>query len=63
MTPPAPDVRLRPVTPADLPALFELQQDLEGNRMSLSRPQSREASDAAWEKTLGSPSRRAVSRR
>lgn len=46
------DIRLRPVTRADLSTLFEMQQDPESNRMSFSRPRTREAFDAAWEKTL-----------
>lgn len=46
------EVRLRPVTPADLEWLFELQRDPEASRLAGVKPRTREAYFAAWEKIL-----------
>ncbi|HYD00283.1 MAG TPA: GNAT family N-acetyltransferase [Phycisphaerales bacterium] len=54
------DVRIRPVTRADLDFLFQMQQDPEANRLSCVRPRTREQFDAAWERSLTNP--RAVPR-
>jgi RimJ/RimL family protein N-acetyltransferase len=43
------DVSLRPVTPADLPALFEHQADPEGCRMAAVHPRTREVFFARWD--------------
>ena len=48
-------VSLRPVTPADLPFLFEMQRDPEANAMSMTRPRTREQFDAVWEKSWNNP--------
>ena len=48
-------VRLRPIEPADLPRMFELQLDPESNRMAVTIPRTREAFDALWEKSLIDP--------
>lgn len=48
-------VRLRPIEPADLPRMFELQLDPESNRMAVTIPRTREAFDALWEKSLAEP--------
>lgn len=48
-------VRLRAVTPADLPTLFEFQTDPESNAMAGTKPRTREAYFAAWEKNLVDP--------
>jgi hypothetical protein len=45
-------VRLRPVEPADLPRMFELQLDPESNRMAVTNPRTKEAFDALWQKSL-----------
>ena len=49
-------VRLRPVVPADLPRMFDLQLDPESNRMAVTNPRTREAFDSLWAKALGDPS-------
>ncbi|MBL8746502.1 MAG: GNAT family N-acetyltransferase [Phycisphaerae bacterium] len=48
-------LRLRPTSPADLPALFEFQTDPESNQMAGTKPRSREAFFAAWEKNFADP--------
>jgi RimJ/RimL family protein N-acetyltransferase len=48
--PPPPPIHLRPTTPADIPALFEMQLDAESNRLAGTRPRDRAAFDAVWEK-------------
>ena len=48
-------VRLRPIEPADLPRMFELQLDPESNRMAVTIPRTRAAFDAHWAKSLGEP--------
>jgi RimJ/RimL family protein N-acetyltransferase len=45
-------VRLRPVEPGDLPRMYEMQLDPESNRMAMTIPQTREAFDSHWEKSL-----------
>ena len=49
-------VRLRPVGPADLPRMFDLQLDPESNRMAVTNPRTREAFDPHWAKSLADPS-------
>ncbi len=46
------NVRLRAVTEADLPVLFENQRDPEANRLAAFPPRDREAFWAHWEKIL-----------
>jgi len=41
-------VRLRPVGPADLPALFAIQSDAESNAMAGTKPRTREKFFTAW---------------
>jgi RimJ/RimL family protein N-acetyltransferase len=48
-------VSLRPVESGDLAHLYEMQLDLESNRMAVTIPRSREAFDAHWAKVLGDP--------
>jgi RimJ/RimL family protein N-acetyltransferase len=48
-------VRLRPVLPADLPRLYELQLDPESNRLAVTNPRTAEVFDAHWAKALGDP--------
>src|SRR5262245_2690502 len=48
-------LRLRPTTAADLPALFEMQTDAESNQMAGTKPRTREAFYAAWERNLADP--------
>ncbi len=48
-------VRLRPVEPADLPAIFQMQLDPEGNRMAMVKPRNAEAFRAAWEGNFNNP--------
>ncbi|MBL8762850.1 MAG: GNAT family N-acetyltransferase [Phycisphaerae bacterium] len=50
-----PDIRLRPVEPRDLPALFEIQTDPESNAMAGTKPRTREVFLAAWERNLADP--------
>lgn len=52
---PMPGVRLRPIQLADLPQMFEWQQDLEGNRLAVTYPRSREVFDAHWSQALLDP--------
>lgn len=44
-----PAIKLRRITPADLPALYEIQTDPESNEMAGTKPRSREAFFAVWE--------------
>jgi RimJ/RimL family protein N-acetyltransferase len=53
--PPSPSIRLRPIEPADLPALFEFQLDPESNRMAVANPRDREAFQSHWDRNLGNP--------
>ena len=48
-------IRLRPTAPGDLPALFELQTDAESNDMAGTKPRSREAFYAVWERIFDDP--------
>ena len=48
-------VRLRPIEPRDLPALFEIQLDPESNELAGTKPRSREVYFAAWEHNLTDP--------
>ena len=48
-------IRLRPIGPGDLPALFELQTDHESNDMAGTKPRTREAFFAAWERNFADP--------
>lgn len=48
-------VRLRPIKPADLPRMFDLQLDPESNRMAVTNPRTREAFDALWVTSLADP--------
>ncbi len=53
---PYPDaIRLRPTGPADLPALFEMQLEPEGNVMAGTKPRTREVFYAAWERNFVDP--------
>lgn len=49
------NVRLRPVEPADLPAIFEMQLDPEGNQMAMVKPRNAEAFRTAWEGNFANP--------
>jgi RimJ/RimL family protein N-acetyltransferase len=48
-------IRLRPVCPSDLPALFEMQTDPESNDMAGTKPRTRETFFAAWERNFADP--------
>jgi RimJ/RimL family protein N-acetyltransferase len=48
-------ITLRPIVPADLPALFEIQTDPEGNLMAGTKPRTREVFFAAWERNFRDP--------
>lgn len=48
-------VTLRPVVPADVPRLFELQNDPESCRMAGVRPRTWEAFAAVWDKSFADP--------
>ncbi len=48
-------VRLRPVQPADLPRMFEMQLDPESNRMAVTKPRTAEVFDPHWAKSLADP--------
>lgn len=47
-TPAPPTITLRPPTPADLPALYDMQLDPEANRLAGTHPRSRESFEALW---------------
>ncbi len=49
------EVRLRATRPADVPVLFTLQNDPEANQMAGTKPRSREAFFAVWEKIFADP--------
>ncbi len=49
-------VRLRAVQASDLPLMYELQIDVESNRMAVTIPRSRDAFDSLWAKSLNDPS-------
>lgn len=48
-------VRLRPVQPADLPRMYDMQLDPVSNRIALTFPRTREAFDSHWSRVLGDP--------
>ncbi len=48
-------IRLRPTAPDDLHMLFELQSDPQSNKMAGTKPRTREAFFAAWERNLVDP--------
>jgi RimJ/RimL family protein N-acetyltransferase len=48
-------VRLRPVEPRDVSALFEIQSDPEANVMAGTKPRSREAFFALWDRCFADP--------
>lgn len=48
-------VRIRPVGPDDLPALFEMQSDPESNRMAVTNARDEEAFYAHWANVLRDP--------
>lgn len=48
-------IRLRPIVPGDLPALFEIQSETESNDMAGTRPRTREAFFAVWERHFADP--------
>lgn len=51
-------VRLRPVVPADIPALYEMQRDPESNRLAAVNPRSLEDFNALWNRILTDPDTR-----
>ena len=53
--PGADSVRLRPTEARDLPALFEIQSDRASNEMAGTKPRTREAFLAAWERNFEDP--------
>ncbi len=48
-------LRLRPTTPADLDALFEIQSDPESNTMAGTKPRTREVFDELWQRIFTDP--------
>lgn len=48
-------IRLRPVTPADLAAMFEMQSDPQSNDMAGTKPRTREAFFAVWAQIFPNP--------
>lgn len=52
---PAANIRLRPVTLADVPELFRQQSDPESNTLAGVKPRSREAFEAKWQSILADP--------
>ena len=48
-------IRLRAVRPEDLPVMFELQTDHEANTMAGTKPRTREAFFAAWDRNFANP--------
>lgn len=48
-------IRLRPTGPDDLPALFEIQSDLESNAMAGTKPRTREMFSGVWERSFADP--------
>ena len=53
--PPAPSVRLRPVEPADIPRLFELQLDPASNHMAKVKPRDAATFEAVWVGVFADP--------
>lgn len=54
-TPGLPRPTLRPVEPADLPALFEIESEPGGNAMAVVRPRTSEQFDQHWQRVLADP--------
>jgi RimJ/RimL family protein N-acetyltransferase len=52
---PAPAISLRRTTPEDLPRMFELQADPASNAMAGTKPRTREAFFATWDKIFANP--------
>lgn len=50
-----PNIRLRPVSRGDLPLLYEMQTDPESNAMAGTKPRTREAFFAGWERNFADP--------
>lgn len=48
-------IRLRPIQPADLARMFEMQLDPESNRMAVTNPRTAEAFHLHWRKVLADP--------
>ena len=48
-------VRLRDVSRADLPLMFEFQLDPDFNQMAMTKPRNAEVFAAHWERILGNP--------
>lgn len=48
-------IRLRPAAPGDLPALFDMQTDPEGNALAGTKPRTREAFFDVWERNCDDP--------
>jgi len=48
-------IRLRSTRPDDLPTLFDMQTDPQGNVMAGTKPRTREAFFAAWERHITDP--------
>ena len=53
--PAAEALRIRPVRPDDLPAMFEIQLDPESNAMAGTKPRTREVFFAAWDRIFADP--------
>jgi RimJ/RimL family protein N-acetyltransferase len=49
-------ISLRPPRPSDLPALFEIQSELESNLMAGTKPRTREVFAAMWDRIFADPS-------
>ena len=52
---PAPAIRLRPIEPRDLPAIFEMQSDSQSNTMAGTKPRTREVFFDVWERNFTDP--------
>lgn len=52
---PRPVVQLRATTPADVPALFKIQLDPEGNALAGTKPRDRDTFEARWAEFLRDP--------
>lgn len=50
-----PIIRLRPILPTDLPAIFTYESDPAAHRMAVVNPRPREAFDAVWARILANP--------
>ena len=48
-------IRIRPVRPGDLPALFEMQADPESNAMAGTKPRTRETFFEVWKRHFADP--------